>query len=118
MLQGNEINEAEGMHDLKILQAEVHKFPFENNYFNGVYSIEATCHVPNRIDLYREIFRVLKPGQKFACYEWCLTPLYKESKSYHRRIKKKIEENEGILNLLTHRECIQSLRTAGFEVML
>lgn len=27
-----------------------------------------------KIKVFSEIFRVLKPGQVFACYEWCLTP--------------------------------------------
>ena len=37
--------------------------PFPENYFDGVYAIEATCHAPRREDVYGEIFRVLKPGQ-------------------------------------------------------
>lgn len=116
-MQGNQINEAEGMNDLKIYPAAINKFPFEDNFFKGVYSIEATCHVPNREDLYHEIFRVLKPDQNFACYEWCLTPLYKETKSHHCRIKKNIEDYEGITNLTTHKECLQSLLNVGFEVI-
>ena len=44
--------------------------PFPENHFDGVYAIEATCHAPRREGVYSEIFRVLKPGQVFACYEW------------------------------------------------
>ena len=38
-----------------------------------VFAIESTCHAPDRNGVYGEIFRVLKPGGTFACYEWCLT---------------------------------------------
>jgi sterol 24-C-methyltransferase len=44
--------------------------------YDGVYAIEATCHAPERRGVYGEIFRVLKPGAVFACYEWCLTDEY------------------------------------------
>ena len=47
--------------------------PFEDNTFDYVYSIESTCHSPDRRDIYREIYRVLKPGGKYITYEWCLT---------------------------------------------
>ena len=44
------------------------------------------------VDVYSQIYRVLKPGQVFACYEWCTTPLYNKENAFHRQIKKKIEE--------------------------
>jgi hypothetical protein len=33
---------------------------------------------------------VLKPGQVFACYEWCLTDKYDKTNEEHRRIKKQV----------------------------
>lgn len=77
------------------VQADFMKIPFEKETFDGVYAIEATCHAPRRENVYGEIFRVLKPGQIFACYEWCLTPKYDPSNEHHRLIKKKIEEGDG-----------------------
>ncbi len=44
--------------------------------FDAAYAIEATCHAPDRVGVYSEIYRVLKPGAIFACYEWCMTDLY------------------------------------------
>lgn len=98
------------------IQADFMNLPFENSHFDGVYAIEATCHAPKRESVYGEIFRVLKPGQIFACYEWCLTPLYDNSNSYHQLIKKKIEEGDGLPDMATQDECIQALLNAGFEV--
>ena len=46
----------------RLVQADFHKLPFPDNSFNHCYSIEACCHSPDRADVYREIFRVLKPG--------------------------------------------------------
>ncbi len=92
------------------------KLPFDNNSFDGVYAIEATCHAPKREGVYSEIFRVLKPGQIFACYEWCLTPKYDANNELHRLIKKKIEEGDGLPDMATQEECVQALKDVGFEV--
>ena len=41
--------------------------------FDAVYSIEATCCAPDKVGVYGEAFRLLKPGGCFAAYEWCMT---------------------------------------------
>ena len=41
--------------------------------FDAVYAIEATCHAPDRADVFAEAFRLLKPGGCFAAYEQCMT---------------------------------------------
>lgn len=34
------------------------KMPFEEATFDAVYAIEATCHAPSAVGVYKEIFRV------------------------------------------------------------
>ncbi|KAI3807452.1 hypothetical protein L1987_23380 [Smallanthus sonchifolius] len=41
-----------------------------------VYAIEATCHASDVVGCYKDMFRVLKPGQSFAAYEWCMTDAF------------------------------------------
>lgn len=52
-------------------------------------------HCESREGVYGEIFRVLKPGGIFACYEWCLTDKYDPENATHRLIKKQIEVRDG-----------------------
>ncbi|KAK1370374.1 Methyltransferase [Heracleum sosnowskyi] len=52
------------------------EMPFEDNSFDGVYSIEATCHAPKLEDVYSEIYRVLKPGALYVSYEWVPTEFF------------------------------------------
>lgn len=47
-----------------------------------------------REGVYGEIYRVLRPGAVFACYEWCLTDKHDASNEKHRLIKKQIEVSE------------------------
>ena len=60
--------------------------PFQDETFDAAYAIEATCHSRALENPYKEIYRVLKPGGKFACYEWLTTEKYDESNLEHKQI--------------------------------
>jgi sterol 24-C-methyltransferase len=94
------------------------EMPFEANSFDAVYAIEATCHAPVFEGVYGEIFRVLKPGGSFGCYEWCMTDTYDENNPQHKKIAHCIEVGNGIPKMRTTQECIQALRNVGFDVLM
>jgi SAM-dependent methyltransferase len=120
VIRGNDLNRAAGLEGRALsVQADFMKLaPFADNSFDGVYAIEATCHAPVREGVYSQIYRVLKPGQIFACYEWCLTPKYDPNNELHRTIKKKIEEGDGLPDMASQQECVDALTSVGFEVCL
>lgn len=99
------------------VQGNFMDLPFKDNSFDGVYAIEATCHAPEREGVYGEIYRVLKPGQIFATYEWCLTDKYDPESEYHRTIKKKIEEGDGLPDMAYTQDVVKSLENVGFDVV-
>lgn len=116
--RGNELNEEAGLKGKATsVQGNFMQLPFEDNSFDGVYAIEATCHAPKREGVYGEVYRVLKPGQIFACYEWCLTPKFDRNDSTHMLIKKKIEEGDGLPDMATQEEVVDALKNVGFEVV-
>ena len=85
--------------------------------FDAVYSIEATCHAPDKVSIYGEAFRLLKPGACFAAYEWCMTDRYDPEDPVHRRVKADIELGGGILELDERKTVDEALRTVGFAVL-
>jgi sterol 24-C-methyltransferase len=118
VIRGNELNVKAGLRGKATsVQGDFLKLPFGDNSYDGCYAIEATCHAPRREDVYSEIFRVLKPGKTFACYEWCLTPLYDANNELHRLIKKKIEEGDGLPDMATQEEVVAALKSVGFELV-
>lgn len=121
VIRGNELNKQSGLLDMGLAKSVQQDFmkldSFADNSFDGCYAIEATCHAPQREGVYGQIYRVLKPGQYFACYEWCLTPKYDPSNEYHKLIKKKIEEGDGLPDMASQEECVAALRNVGFEVV-
>lgn len=99
------------------VQGDFMKQPFVDSTFDAAYAIEATCHAPDRVGCYSEIYRVLKPGSVFACYEWCLTDKYDPENAEHVKIKKQIEEGDGLPDIATTHHCLKALKEAGFEIL-
>jgi len=99
------------------VQGDFMQQPFDAGSFDAAYAIEATCHAPDRAACYAEVRRVLKPGAVFACYEWCLTDAYDPRDEEHVRVKKQIEEGDGLPDIASTHHCLTALKKAGFEIL-
>lgn len=93
------------------------KMPFEDNSFDAAYAIEATCHAPKAVDIYKEMLRVVKPGGYVAIYEWCLTDKYDPKNEAHKVFKNQIEVGNGLPDIRTTKECKQAMIKAGFQMV-
>ncbi|XP_028082983.1 cycloartenol-C-24-methyltransferase-like [Camellia sinensis] len=86
--RGTELNRiARVDNNCSYVKADFMNMPFSDNSFDAIFAIEATCHAPDVVDCYKEIFRVLKPGQCFTAYEWCITDSFDPNNKEHQRIK-------------------------------
>ena len=103
-------------HRCSFRKADFMDLPFERDAFDAVYAIEATCHAPDRLKLFAELGRVMKPEAHFAGYEWCTTDKYRADNTEHRSIKETIEERNAA-HLRSFVEVLDSLEGAGLEVL-
>lgn len=88
-----------------------------DRFYDAAYAIEATCHAPDKVAAFTEIYRVLKPAALFAGYEWCMTDKFDPNDARHREIKSEIETGDGLPDIASIPETIQALEKAGFEVI-
>ncbi|KAL9424380.1 hypothetical protein AB3S75_036294 [Citrus x aurantiifolia] len=116
--RGKELNRFAGVDKTcNFVKADFMKMPFPDNSFDAVYAIEATCHAPDAYGCYKEIYRVLKPGQCFAAYEWCITDAFDPNNQEHQKIKAEIEIGDGLPDIRSTRKCLEAMKQAGFEVI-
>eukprot|EP00249_Psilotum_nudum_P025613 c30308_g1_i1 orf=522-1565(-) len=117
--RGIELNKRCGLEkSCNYVKADFMNMPFLENSYDAVYTIDATCHAPDLVACYKEIKRVLKPGQLFAGYEWCMSDAYDPANPEHRNIKAEIELGNGLPDIYTTKQCLEALNAAGFEVLM
>ncbi len=85
--------------------------------FDAAYSIEASCCAPDKVSIYREIYRLLKPGACFGAYEYCMTDRFDPTNPRHVKIKADIQLGGGLLIIDDYQTVDDALRTVGFDVL-
>lgn len=115
--RGNELNDKDKCSKVHSVEGDFMNLPFEEKSFDGAYAIEATCHAPDRVKCYKEVFKTLKPGAMFCCYEWCMTEKYDANNPEHQRLKKDIEEGNGLPDVISTKACLEAMKKAGFEIV-
>ncbi|XP_058073696.1 cycloartenol-C-24-methyltransferase-like isoform X2 [Magnolia sinica] len=116
--RGTELNRLARVDEsCNFVKADFMKMPFCDDSFDAIYAIEATCHAPDVLGCYKEIYRVLKPGQCFAAYEWCMTDSFDPNNKNHQKIKAEVELGNGHPDIRSMEQCLDALKLAGFEVL-
>eukprot|EP01133_Synstelium_polycarpum_P018877 gene18877-22579_t len=112
------INEQTGLsHLCSFIKADFMHVPQEAATYDAIYQVEATCHAPSKVECYKEMFRLLKPGGLFGGYEWIMTNKYDKTNDEHKKIKKEIELGNGLPDLEQPAAIVAALKEAGFEVI-
>jgi sterol 24-C-methyltransferase len=115
---GNKYNAGKGLAELcHITKGDFQTLPFPDSSFDRAYAIEATCHSPDRVGVFSEVARVLKPGGEFAGFDWVVLRNYDPNNSQHVMLKEGIEVGNGLPTLVTPEDVVKALEASGFEVL-
>lgn len=91
---------------------------FPEGSFDKVYAIEATVHAPELYGVYSQIYKVLKPGGRFAVYEWVMTDKYDPENPEHQQIAYNIEIGDGIPKMYKREVAEEALKRSGFNILV
>ncbi len=112
------LNAKTGHHDhCDFIKTDFMKLPVADGTFDHAYQLEATCHAPDLVGCYAEIFRSLKPGGCFASCDWVMTERFDDANAQHRQCKEDICLGNGLPDLRRTSDALAALRKAGFEVL-
>jgi sterol 24-C-methyltransferase len=102
---------------VSFIKGDFMNIPVEDNTFDAVYAIEATCHAPDKTACFRELYRVAKPGAYFGVYEWVMTDKFDPTDPEHVRIKEGIEKGNGLPELDLAKNVGEAVKNAGWELL-
>ena len=89
----------------------------DDNSIDGMYALESTCHAMDILKVYKEVYRVLKPGALFVESAWALTEKFQPGNPEHEQIKHEIILGNGLPDLRSKRFITDKLKEAGLEIL-
>jgi len=94
---------------------------YESETFDGCYSVQAVWPFFKKEELdshAREMFRVLKPGARYACSEYLLTPHFDWGNPEHVALQRAYLPTLAATQSMYPADVCAALERAGFEVIL
>jgi len=94
---------------------------YESESFDGCYSVQAVWPFFKKEELdahAQEMFRVLKPGARYACSEYLLTPHFDWNNEEHVALHKSYLPTLAATQSMYPADVCAALERAGFEIVL
>ena len=115
--QAREFNSQKGFEN-NFVQQDMNSLPlpFADNTFDCFYQIQALSLCKDLPALFREVYRVLKPGAKVSLLDWVSLPGYDPSNPEHLELMRRVKPLIGAVGTPTPKSFETALEDAGFVV--
>lgn len=91
--------------------------PFEDGSFDAFYQIQALSLCKDLGALFREIYRVTKPGARISLLDWVSLPGYDSANEEHAELMRRVKPLIGAVGTPTPEILETALQEAGFTVL-
>ncbi|KAI1496847.1 S-adenosyl-L-methionine-dependent methyltransferase [Biscogniauxia marginata] len=90
--------------------------PFDDASFDAFYEIQALSLCKDPSMLFKDIFRILKPGAKFLLLDWVSLPAYNPEDPVHAGLMRRVKPLIGAVGTPTPASFEKALVDAGFSI--
>ena len=116
--QAKTFNEKHELHNTFIVQDfNSLPLPFADESFDAFYQIQALSLCKNPTTLFREVFRVIKPGAWISLLDWVSLSAYDARKPEHAELMRRVKPLIGAVGTPTPESLEKALTASGFEVV-
>ncbi|RDW85938.1 sterol 24-C-methyltransferase [Coleophoma crateriformis] len=92
--------------------------PFADNTFDAFYQIQALSLCKDLPGLFKEVYRVMKPGAKISLLDWVSLPAYNPQNEEHAVLMRRVKPLIGAVGTPTPGILAKALEDAGFTVIV
>lgn len=90
--------------------------PFADETFDAIHNVQAFSYAKDKNALFRELYRVLKPGCKFTLLEWVLKDNYDPDNPEHVEHIRKTMPFIGAVDTIHYTAFEDAIKRAGFRI--
>lgn len=93
-------------------------YPFPDHSFDAIYQIQVFSYAKNLDKIFAELYRLLKPGKKFACLDWFALKNYNPQNPVHVDLIRRIKPLIGAIGTVSVETFVGALQKAGFNILI
>jgi sterol 24-C-methyltransferase len=90
--------------------------PFEDSTFDAFYEIQALSLCKDHSALFRELYRIVKPGARVSILDWVSLPAYDSTNPEHVELMRRVKPLIGAVGTPTPASLEKALEDAGFVI--
>lgn len=104
--------------DFKVADMNAIPLPYADSSMDAAYQVQAFSLSKDLPKLFKDIYRILKPGAKMACLDWFRLDNYDPKNPEHADLMRRVKPLVGAIGTPSIAEFVDAMKQAGFEILI